>query len=121
MRISDWSSDVCSSDLPDEARIDPRGAAGDRAVAAARGRRQHRIAEQKDIGRIDLKAAGGGIAGAARAPRSAAIVASRLSADARRVVGELCARGKREAIAGDEIELPEIGRASCRERVCQYV
>src|SRR3546814_20399155 len=82
---------------PDEARIDPRGAAGDRAVAAARGRRQHRIAEKKDIGRIDLKAAGGGIDGAAPAPRSAALAASRLSADAR------------------------IGTAEGRARECQYV
>src|SRR3546814_1178886 len=69
MRISDWSSDVCSSDL------------------GARGRDQHRIA---------LRRIGGG------APE-------RLH---RRIAVGRCAGAKASA---------QIGRASCRERVCQYV
>src|SRR3546814_19105581 len=35
MRISDWSSDVCSSDLPSDARVQPRGIARPRPAARA--------------------------------------------------------------------------------------
>src|SRR3546814_20845759 len=75
MRISDWSSDVCSSDLPDRESTPPYPPG--RAVlrrAASEGWR----------------------------PRSAARPASAHAA----------IRPRRR---------PEIGRASCRERVCQYV
>src|SRR3546814_1300894 len=66
MRISDWSSDVCSSDLS--------GGDGRRARELVRG------------------------------------VAQRRSRRAR--------TGNRKRSCGDK---REIGRASCRERVCQYV
>src|SRR3546814_9526678 len=69
MRISDWSSDVCSSDL---------------AVPA------HEVSSRED-----LDTAHAGIKGIAGTHRALA--------------------GTRELLAG------EIGRASCRERVCQYV
>src|SRR3546814_3705331 len=75
MRISDWSSDVCSSDLrPD-------------------GLRLSRV--RVPIGLIGI------------------IYESRpnVTADA----AALCVR------AGNAALLREIGRASCRERVCQYV
>src|SRR3546814_8903602 len=65
MRISDWSSDVCSSDLP---------------------------------GAIPPKSSGFPRPGGAR--RAPAIFLQRYSRPVRKV---------------------EIGRASCRERVCQYV
>src|SRR3546814_4398159 len=73
MRISDWSSDVCSSDLE----------SGDAFLKIAR----------PDPGCIllDLRMPG---------------------MDGLEVQDELRARG---------VALPEIGRASCRERVCQYV
>src|SRR3546814_4600018 len=74
MRISDWSSDVCSSDLFD--------AAGDR-------------------GRQDVEVEG----------RHAAARARRAGAPA--VQQDKGAVGAQTA--------KEIGRASCRERVCQYV
>src|SRR3546814_7016608 len=82
MRISDWSSDVCSSDLVERggaAGIDPHA---HRIVAAA---------EQTHI--TD-------------------------AVDARQAIAEL---GQR--IVGDigAIERLGIGRASCRERVCQFV
>src|SRR3546814_7058607 len=68
MRISDWSSDVCSSDLPELSPTDGTWRRGDAAVARA------------------LK---------------------------------LIDQG---ALAGQSVAaLAEIGRASCRERVCQYV
>src|SRR3546814_9151476 len=70
MRISDWSSDVCSSDLERRLR-----------VPAARLRHQ------------------GG-------PRAAARLVAR------------CPRRGPDADFGGALE---IGRASCRERVCQYV
>src|SRR3546814_7398518 len=85
MRISDWSSDVCSSDLPihqagrNQVEIHLRTR---RSVAARRGR----------IGRHE-----------------AAPVDQR----------QCPLRAETEHI--DETLPGEIGRASCRERVCQYV
>src|SRR3546814_3595070 len=77
MRISDWSSDVCSSDLDED--LLP----GDEVVVAvALGARLQRA----DIG-------------------------------ARPRLGEVHGAGP---LAGDQL-CKEIGRASCRERVCQYV
>src|SRR3546814_5435976 len=80
MRISDWSSDVCSSDLLSSGD-------GARAVEAFASRM--------------------GIAGpmARQSPEDKLAFARRLQAEGRVV-----------AMVGDEI-----GRASCRESVCQYV
>src|SRR3546814_15600755 len=64
MRISDWSSDVCSSDLR-----------GDRRGRRCRGQRGDRQQRRKGRGRWGRRGGGGG----------------------------------------------QIGRASCRGRVCQYV
>src|SRR3546814_3887579 len=77
MRISDWSSDVCSSDLPPPVVVDDEGAedAEDRARCADAD----------------------GPQGSERVGR--------------------CAGQE----PGDEEHQQEIGRASCRERVCQYV
>src|SRR3546814_6530249 len=77
MRISDWSSDVCSSDLADRARGEQEAERGP-------------VAEHH--GHVLLLAARGLEPGAAAC---------------RRLVGRAA-------------EL-EIGRASCRERVCQSV
>src|SRR3546814_8878421 len=74
MRISDWSSDVCSSDL-----LPPRHPAAAPRVADAE--RQGQFPDP---------------------------------AGAR---GQCAGRRSRDAAARDR----EIGRASCRERVCQYV
>src|SRR3546814_19938140 len=91
MRISDWSSDVCSSDLlPHEvstaAQITPRIALNIPIVSAAmdtvtEGRLAIAMARQGGMGIIH-----------------------------RNLSGE-------EQVA----EVDQIGRASCRERVCQYV
>src|SRR3546814_5315780 len=83
MRISDWSSDVCSSDLPAPA-ADPARIAG-RAAPQAGGRKTIVTAKWWD----------------AKGPRTI----------------ELGAKGQAELTGG----FMEIGRASCRERVCQYV
>src|SRR3546814_5263776 len=74
MRISDWSSDVCSSDLPPS--TSPPHRRGPRREGAGGGR------EQKSFGCLSFKKEGGPIGNTQRG---------------------------------------QIGRASCRERVCQYV
>src|SRR3546814_3713536 len=87
MRISDWSSDVCSSDL----------------------RAAYRGSEEFD----DFSAISQAIEGRHARPPDL-----RHAAPCRRVVGDArppCCR------RGDGQRAEEIGRASCRERVCQYV
>src|SRR3546814_3135082 len=77
MRISDWSSDVCSSDLPNE-QLSP-------TVSG----RAWRTAYQK----------------------ASTVWPDRLRPDRSVKVIEIISGRSR----------PKIGRASCRERVCQYV
>src|SRR3546814_2084479 len=84
MRISDWSSDVCSSDLAAQATY-RQGKLG--RLFRGRYGRDHRSAEARRT------AADGG-------------------------AGVHAPAGRR---AGDSGKGVEIGRASCRERVCQYV
>src|SRR3546814_9247961 len=80
MRISDWSSDVCSSDLCAQGE--------GRALPGAE--RQLRGQGQRREGRVALRGRPAFVPGR---------LGQRFPAPARR----------------------EIGRASCRERVCQYV
>src|SRR3546814_16301178 len=103
MRISDWSSDVCSSDLTSRRKFSLlQGRLGlipvdDDDVLAARGLLR-RIAQQaqalQDITQHGV---------AHGADGRAALHAEVLGDDSLLACG------------------PEIGRASCRERVCQYV
>src|SRR3546814_12420298 len=104
MRISDWSSDVCSSDL----RRDERGERGGDFARAG-------ILQRDDL-----------------AGRAVAVDAGGERADAANIVGEIgddeavgvAVRGER-ALRADErtqrFDRRQIGRASCRERVWQYV
>src|SRR3546814_7678775 len=85
MRISDWSSDVCSSDLYDEP------AAIDLAVDRFELRRR-RLREREDRGFGEAAVPGG---------------------DLQRVEQSLDGM--------DAQRKAQIGRASCRERVCTYV
>src|SRR3546814_10596603 len=84
MRISDWSSDVCSSDLP-------RFVAEQREVAIEEPFEQRRA--------FDIALAEAGGVGAHRLLQLVPI-----------------AHG-----GADVGEVMQIGSASCRERVCQYV
>src|SRR3546814_9637798 len=77
MRISDWSSDVCSSDLAAAARV-----------------LRHRV--KPILGHVQVQ---------------------RTQVDAAEIGQRLHDPGE---VAGLVVGL-EIGRASCRERVCQYV
>src|SRR3546814_15673532 len=94
MRISDWSSDVCSSDL----RADQRDAADAEARGAA-ARPEGAARRPAELARLDRPL----LPGAARAGARQA----RLGPHAG---GLPLARRQRQ-----------IGRASCRGRVCQYV
>src|SRR3546814_9919404 len=91
MRISDWSSDVFSSDL----RPGPR-------------RRQLR--RPAALRTQQLRP----VAGTAAVPRAAA------EDQRRRGLVEL-PRQRRQLLQAARRPVPEIGRASCRERGCQYV
>src|SRR3546814_6093214 len=94
MRISDWSSDVCSSDL---GAAEPVGV-GDLAdavdLADARQQRHRQGLDERQ---------------------------PRLGLQPLRAVRALTGLGEAGAHAVEQAEQQEIGRASCRERVCQYV
>src|SRR3546814_16044332 len=102
MRISDWSSDVCSSDLP------LLGRPGDEAF---------RGVQIEDIEAVDPRREDDEWDGENLLRR-------------RRIVDELIAIGlvddlarRRRDIHADleRVGNAEIGRAACRERVCEYV
>src|SRR3546814_16708926 len=102
MRISDWSSDVCSSDLGREA--DRRAREQRRALALENPVPRH-VQEDIEVAR--------------RRPARPALALAR-QADARALVdpgGDV--DGQR--LAPVAAALAEIGRASCRVRVCTYV
>src|SRR3546814_14741021 len=122
MRISDWSSDVCSSDL----LVDHT------TVSAKIARRLAEEAASKGLLAVDAPVSGGQagaesgqlaiMCGGSAEAFSAAEPA--MQAYAKRIVhvgeagsGQLAKMVNQIAIAG----LVQIGRASCRERVCQYV
>src|SRR3546814_13410654 len=104
MRISDWSSDVCSSDLP-------------------RPRHPHQRRDRHHQP-VDFAAEQGGVdrAVAIEIPFEREVVVGRLGraqiriACRTRTVADL-----RQVARQVEIGIEKIGRASCRERVCQYV
>src|SRR3546814_9093525 len=97
-RISDWSSDVCSSDLRD-------------FETTAHGR----AVDRGDHGLVEIEAAGeAGEPGQGR--RKTLAAGHRRGREFQVVAGA----ERTLAGAGDDGH-PQIGRASCRERVCQYV
>src|SRR3546814_18264751 len=104
MRISDWSSDVCSSDLlPRLDRFDEGGGFEQGLVGA--GIEPGEAATQ----RLQLQRVGIEIAAIEIGDFQ---LATRRWLEACRVIAHL---------AVVEIQAGEIGRASCRESVCQYV
>src|SRR3546814_12933260 len=102
MRISDWSADVCSSDLPDDApvlEVHPIPLERDDFTATA-----GKLELQPDRQRDDVMLQPLGF----QMVKMAEQLAHVLVADE---VGGLAVGEHRN----------KIGRASCRERVCQYV
>src|SRR3546814_16719538 len=110
MRISDWSSDVCSSDLVQFQTVLAHqlgDAVRDEDIILAQHVRDRRGADLKfrqgvEINLVDRPAGGENVDDGGHANASAI---------SRRVL----------AIPNSEMKLPKVGRASCRERVCQYV
>src|SRR3546814_12644560 len=98
MRISDWSSDVCSSDLGIQAECIKLNGAME--IAPKLGLASH-IVDLVSTGRTLIENA----------------------LEEQKIISEVSARliVNRAAFKLRSAEVPEIGRASCRERVCQYV
>src|SRR3546814_9542812 len=86
MRISDWSSDVCSSDLLKE-----------KLLAAVRGQLKSVLIPRGNV--KDL---------------------AEIPENVKRGL-EIVPVGTLDEVLENALTEPEIGRASCRERVCQYV
>src|SRR3546814_16202531 len=108
MRISDWSSDVFSSDLfRAEEFVEEVGCAIDDL--------RHLIESRRDIDHLSHR---GALAAYPRRASARGSLGLRATVDPRtRETGGLTGTFSGESYCGAE----EIGRASCRERVCQYV
>src|SRR3546814_12319084 len=115
MRISDWSSDVCSSDLGSGAPNSLRARNARRSVR--RSPRHPRSATGRAAASALLLLRGGGVFGAFAAFTLLHPLAGDDIIDHLGDVGRMVAHAFQ--ILGDEQQ--KIGRASCRERVCQYV
>src|SRR3546814_3312324 len=100
MRISDWSSDVCSSDLRKTVRP---------VVELDLLPQELRLRLERPVGRERQR-----IARLERGGPSLAVDVDRFARAGRGLALE-------PAVHDDGVDIPEIGRASCRERVCQYV
>src|SRR3546814_5494041 len=100
MRISDWSSDVCSSDLHRGFRLmEPLHVLGFAGVAAL----------------LVMSPGPNGVLIAKTVPTSGR------AAGFANVAGFVAGVGERIGLGLEARAVAEIGRASCRERVCQYV
>src|SRR3546814_10296736 len=99
MRISDWSSDVCSSDLPRIGFRGPAPATGEGELAKREAPALRREGHTAVRGSLDVRAGG-------PAPHLAQAHPAGAAADGRPGAGPMA--------------LPD-RKASCRERVCQYV
>src|SRR3546814_12888980 len=112
MRIRDWSSDVCSSDLPQEECISPA-----KFIPLAE--------EARLIGAIGEWVLRTACMEARNWPehiRVAVNVSAEQLGDPSFVTAVTSALAHAELSAHRlELEVTELGRASCRERVCQYV
>src|SRR3546814_17583412 len=102
MRISDWSSDVCSSDLLHARQLD--------CIAWLRER--NRNAEIPLVG-LGMRRC--------RIPETQAAEAFDVAAEQAPELDDRRENRFDEIDRDGTATLPEIGRASCRERGCQYV
>src|SRR3546814_14469302 len=106
MRISDWSSDVCSSDLADH-RCSHAGAV--RRIDHAADRRFHARDIRTDTGTAAMIAPG--LAG----------VEAQLWLWLIAMIRPGAAFFAAPVFGTRAVPVQQIGRAACRERVCQYV
>src|SRR3546814_15657688 len=113
MRISDWSSDVCSSDLGKTTRR-PRSGGVDR-----RGQIPEMVSIHVRPPEIEDRLMPGHWEGDLIKGKANASAVGTLN---ERTSGYLMLIKLNDATATSAVEgFSEIGRASCRERVCQYV
>src|SRR3546814_19275496 len=110
MRISDWSSDVCSSDLP--ARAAHAELAVALGVAVAEGDRVEVVPDPQQVRRL---------AGADEA-RHARVGVLGGGGDAVHVCLVDLARAEKQLAVGGPLDVtpPHIGTASCRDSGCTY-
>src|SRR3546814_19162540 len=107
MRISDWSSDVCSSDLSPVIG----DAAGDAEILAQPCREIHAALGRELFGEV--------VVGALGRDRHKGLLPLK---GARSVDLDRCAAGVGVHVRSHRLlALAPLGRASCWERVCQYV
>src|SRR3546814_3137515 len=106
MRISDWSSDVCSSDLVVYLAMSP----GDAGMTV----NQKRGADRRAPFYLGFAIPLGGIA-------VFADLAGACAGLLRRFLGLIRRRRRRRCLVAARSEGEQTGRASCRERVGQYV
>src|SRR3546814_15240541 len=135
MRISDWSSDVCSSDL---IRAMIEGASGDSALIVSITDRDRPILVAAhgyaDIDRRIAATADTRFAIGSISKSFAAVALMQMADEGRfdpeapiaRYLPDFHVRSSYAPITGASLMshtsgLPKIGRASCRERVCQSV
>src|SRR3546814_19740461 len=123
MRISDWSSDVCASDLW-SSPWSPSSAACSASTAAARepaswssflAIRKLSLAVFGPGGELSSPLQGGG------GPMVAAVRPFLMFQGDAEAGGSEAAIGRLASALSDGGTVPQIGRASCRARVCQYV
>src|SRR3546814_11940349 len=101
MRISDWSSDVCSSDLMHRVRCEVPG----EDPARRRG---------IDGSRVSACVQPSALIALGTGPQTKAI-------EANEALGVLLVVRAAIVLERRQRRVEQIGRASCRERVCQYV
>src|SRR3546814_17635462 len=115
MRISDWSSDVCSSDLAVDVQSRGRAHAG-----AVQHRRPEQAVEVDDVLADEVVQLG--LAAGRKVLEEVRAVAFAQRLEAAQVADRRVQPDVQElARVARDLEAEEIGRASWRERVCQYV
>src|SRR3546814_3002650 len=112
LRISDWSSDVCPADLNEEINSEvasrrPYGSWGRRNLMSLRSESSnghtHAYPGEQDLDTLQQ------LHGYTH--EELEYIIRPMAEDGKEAVGSM----------GDDPPLSEIGRASCRERVCRYV
>src|SRR3546814_8186868 len=105
MRISDWSSDVCSSDLLFPGKYHVLGG----RLSALEGVRPQDLSIDALVNRV----AAGGV--------DEVVLAMNATLEGQTTAHYLAERLEGYPVRLAQLAHGQIGRASCRERVCQYV